>query len=131
MGRPWLVTVDSLSVIDSSAAGTDGGGGVGAGAGAGGGVGVGAGVGAVGLLLSHADVDITAARRSAAQGRMRITSSLHSSVLGPKLYHGYQSHAAPRTPLVSPCAARTNPVRGVSDRPAEKTNPPQKRGTFS
>jgi len=67
MGRPWLGTVDSLSVMASIAATAGGVGGGGGGVTTGGGVGVGVGVGVVGVLLSHADANITAARRSAAQ----------------------------------------------------------------
>jgi hypothetical protein len=53
MGRAWLRTVDSLSVIDSRTAGA---GGAGGGVGAGVGTGVGAGVGS---LLSHAMAETT------------------------------------------------------------------------
>ena len=66
VGRPWLGTVDALRVIDSIAAGADGGGGGGGcGAGVGAGVGAGAGVGVVGVLPSHADADRSATRRNA------------------------------------------------------------------
>jgi hypothetical protein len=67
MGRLWLRTVDSLSVIDSRTAGA---GGAGGGVGAGAGVGTGVGAGVTGGLLSHAAAETKIrARTSGADAR--------------------------------------------------------------
>jgi hypothetical protein len=75
IGRTWLRTVDSLSVIDSSAAGAGGGGGgvgVGAGAGAGAGVGTGVGAGAGGSSPhAAADMKVRQRRSAASAGLLR------------------------------------------------------------